>query len=204
MQGKTFILGLTGSIGMGKSTTAGIFADAAVPVWDADAVVHRIYKGDNPAVRGIAELVPDAVKNQIVDRQLLKQAIEETPELLTKIEALVHPLVAKDRMDFLQDASNRGAKLVVIDHPLLFETGGDKLCDAVLAVTAPPEEQRRRVLTREGMTEDIFNMLLARQMPDADKRRRADYVLETSTIQTAKEYISSLISEISISGAQNA
>ncbi len=195
-QERPFILGLTGSIGMGKSSTAQIFSDLGVPVWDADAVVHDLYSGNTPAVRGVQKLAPDAVIDNQVDRQVLKQKIAETPELLKQIESLVHPLVAKDRQDFLQKATDNHAALVVFDIPLLFENGSDRICDAVLVVSASPEEQKRRVLERPGMTEEAFQFILSRQMPDTDKRAAADYVLETTTPQAAQEYVQDLVANL--------
>ncbi|MBV1862846.1 MAG: dephospho-CoA kinase [Rhodobacteraceae bacterium] len=194
---KPFILGLTGSIGMGKSTTAKLFSAENVPVWDADATVHDLYQGDTPAVHAIAKLVPEAVKNQQVDRGTLKLYIAERPELLQEIEALVHPLVSQSREDFLTAAIESGVPLVVIDHPLLFETKGDQLCDAVLVVTASPQEQKRRVMERGEMSEETFEFILAKQMPDVQKRQRADYVLETTTPAAAQEFVLQLIAKIS-------
>ncbi len=193
---KPFILGLTGSIGMGKSATARIFSQLGVPVWDADAAVHDLYSGDTTATRDIANLVPDAVTAQGVDRSILKKKIAATPDLLKKIESIVHPLVAQDRQDFFQTAVENNAPLVVFDIPLLFENNSDKNCDAVLVVTATPAEQKRRVLERPGMTEENFRFILSRQMPDADKRAAADYVLETTTPEAAQEFVRNLVEKL--------
>ncbi|WP_375551144.1 dephospho-CoA kinase [Rhodophyticola porphyridii] len=190
----TFVLGLTGSIGMGKSTTARFFRDLDIPVWDADATVHRLYSKDGAAVSMIAELRPGAVRNGCVDRVHLKAWIAEDPAALSRIEAIVHPLVAADRAQFLEDHAEQ--PLVVLDIPLLFETGADLWVDGVLVVTAAPEVQRARVFERPGMTEDTFNTILSRQMPDAQKRARADYVIETKTLEQTRAAVETLVSQI--------
>jgi dephospho-CoA kinase len=173
-----FILGLTGSLGMGKSTTAGFFAEAGVPVHDADAVVHRLYEGE--AVAAIEAAFPGATAAGKVDRSKLAARVIDNPEALRKLESTVHPLVSAAKERFLRDALAGGAKVVVLDIPLLFETGGDQKVDAVVVVSAPPDTQRQRVLERPGMTADKLEALLARQMPDSEKRRRADFVVDTS------------------------
>lgn len=190
----TFVLGLTGSIGMGKSTTARFFRDLGIPVWDADETVHRLYSKDGAAVSMIAELRPGAVRNGCVDRVHLKAWIAEDPAALSRIEAIVHPLVAADRAQFLEDHAEQ--PLVVLDIPLLFETGADLWVDGVLVVTAAPEVQRARVFERPGMTEDTFNTILSRQMPDAQKRARADYVIETKTLEQTRAAVETLVSQI--------
>ncbi|RMA42805.1 dephospho-CoA kinase [Rhodophyticola porphyridii] len=190
----SFILGLTGSIGMGKSTTAGFFRDLGIPVWDADETVHRLYSKGGAAVSMIAEFRPDAVRNGCVDRAHLKAWIAEDPAALSRIEAIVHPLVAADRAQFLED--HAGQPLVVLDIPLLFETEADLWVDGVLVVTAAPEVQRARVFERPGMTEDTFNTILSRQMPDAQKRARADYVIETKTLDQTRAAVETLVSKI--------
>lgn len=172
-----FRLGLTGSIGMGKSTTARLFAEIGVPVWDADAAVHRLYQTGQAGTAAIAALVPGAVGPSGVDRPALRKALAGDPSLLQQIEAAVHPLVAADRAAF--EAKNRVAPLLVMDIPLLFETHAEKSVDAVLVVTASPEVQLSRVLARPGMDADTLKGVLARQMPDAEKRRRADFVIHT-------------------------
>lgn len=174
------VLGLTGSIGMGKSTTAGFFREAGVPVWDADAAVHRLYGPGGRAVPAIAALVPDAVRDGAVDRDRLRAAVTADPALLARVEAAVHPLVAADRAAFLAAARSAGARLAVCDIPLLYETGAEAGLDRVLVVTAPPAVQRARVLARPGMTQAALDAILARQMPDADKRARAHHVIDTS------------------------
>jgi dephospho-CoA kinase len=173
-----FILGLTGSLGMGKSTTAGFFAEAGVPVHDADAVVHRLYEGE--AVAAIETAFPGATVAGKVDRGKLAAQVVDNPAALRKLEAIVHPLVSAAKERFLRDAHARGARVVLLDIPLLFETGGDQRVDAVVVVSAPGDTQRQRVLERPGMTADKLDALLARQMPDSEKRRRADFVVDTS------------------------
>jgi dephospho-CoA kinase len=173
-----FILGLTGSLGMGKSTTAGFFAEAGVPVHDADAVVHRLYEGE--AVAAIEAAFPGTAVAGKVDRARLAARVVDNPAALRQLEAIVHPLVSAAKERFLGEARALGAKVVVLDIPLLFETGGDQKVDAVVVVSAPTEVQRQRVLERPGMTADKLDALLARQTPDNEKRRRADFVVDTS------------------------
>jgi dephospho-CoA kinase len=173
-----FILGLTGSLGMGKSTTAGFFAEAGVPVHDADAVVHALYEGE--AVPAIAAAFPGNIVNGKVDRAKLGAAVLDDACALQRLEAIVHPLVSAAKARFLADAQARGTKVVVLDIPLLFETGGEARVDAVVVASAPAHVQRERVLARPGMTDDKLDALLARQMPDSEKRKRADFVVDTS------------------------
>jgi dephospho-CoA kinase len=192
---RSFRLGLTGSIGMGKTTTAGLFAEAGVPVWDADAVVHDLYGPGRAGSRAIAALLPDAVGADGVDRARLRRAMAEDPGLLARVEAVIHPLVAVDRSAFL--LRHEGAPLVLLDIPLLYETGAEGDVDAVLVVTAPPEVQRARVLARPGMNEETYGRILARQLPDAEKRRRADFVLRTDQgIDRARAGVLSIIDAI--------
>lgn len=192
----TVVLGLTGSIGMGKSTTAGFFREAGVPVWDADATVHRLYDRGGAAVAPLARLCPAAVKDGRIDRTALKERIAADPPLLAAIEAIVHPLVAADRAAFVAAHRAAGTPLVVLDIPLLFETGADALCDATLTVTAPPEVQRARVMARPGMTDETLRNLLARQMPDAEKRKRATHVIETTSFARTRAAVRALIAEL--------
>jgi dephospho-CoA kinase len=171
------ILGLTGSLGMGKSTTAKMFADAGVPVHDADAAVHRLYEGE--AVPLIEAAFPGSTGGGKVDRDKLGQRVIGDAAAMRKLEAIVHPLVREAEERFLADAARQGATVAVLDIPLLFETGGDKRCDAVVVVSAPPGTQRARVLERPGMTEAKFQALAAKQMPDAEKRARADFIVDS-------------------------
>ncbi|QYZ69421.1 dephospho-CoA kinase [Neotabrizicola shimadae] len=187
---RPFRLGLTGSIGMGKSTTARFFAEAGVPVWDADAAVHRLYAAGGAAVAPLVALCPAAAAPEGLDRGALKVWIARDPTALKQIETIVHPLVSADRQAFLDAAA---APLVVLDIPLLFETGAEAMVDATLLVTAPPELQRGRVLARPGMTEAQFATLLARQMPDREKRGRATHILETLSLDAARAGVRALI-----------
>jgi dephospho-CoA kinase len=178
------VVGLTGSIGMGKSATLAAFADLGVPVWDADAAVHRLYGPGGAGVAPVRALAPQAVGpgphgKEIVDRAKLRAAIVAEPALLACIEAAIHPLVAADRDAFLAEARADGAALAVCDIPLLFETGADAWLDKVVVVSAPAEIQRARVLGRPGMTAEALDAILARQVPDAEKRARADYIVDT-------------------------
>lgn len=172
------VLGLTGSIGMGKSTTAKLFAEAGVPVYDADAAVHRLYEGE--AAPAIEAAFPGTTENGKVDRVRLSAAVVHDPAAMKKLEGIVHPMLGASRQQFLQEAERSGAPVAVIDIPLLFETGGDKRVDAVVVVTTSPELQRERILSRPGMTEEKLQAILARQMPDAEKRARAHFVVDTS------------------------
>jgi len=176
--GRPFILCLTGSLGMGKSKTAQFFAEAGVPVHDADAVVHALYAGE--AAPAIESAFPGATVDGKVDRAKLAAMVLGDAAALARLEAIVHPLVARARDQFLVEAQASGAPVVVLDIPLLFETGGEGGCDAVVVVSAPPDMQRRRAFDRPGMTEQKFAALLAKQMPDAEKRRRADFIVDSS------------------------
>jgi len=190
---RPYILGLTGGIGSGKSTTAALFAEAGVPVWDADAAVHRLYTEDADLIAQIAALVPAALVAGRVDRGALKGAINADPAVLRKLEALVHPRVAEDRAEFV---ANQSAPLVVLDIPLLYETGPEASCDGVLVVTTSPAEQRRRVLERGLQSEADFKMLLAQQMPLAEKAARADFVIESKSLEQAREAVHDLIKQL--------
>jgi len=173
-----FIIGLTGSLGMGKSTTARFFAEQGVPVHDADAVVHRLYEGE--AAAAIEQAFPGATSLGKVDRNRLAALVLDDPAALKKLEAIVHPLVQAAEQRLLAQARSRGEKVAVLDIPLLFETGGHERVDAVVVVSAPAEVQRSRVLERPGMTIEKLDAILGRQMPDAEKRLRADFVVDTS------------------------
>lgn len=174
------VLGLTGSIGMGKSTTAKMFAEAGIPVWDADSTVHRLYAAGEAGAQAIAGIAPQAITDGAVDRNKLRDAILKDPDLLKKVEAVIHPLVGRDRAEFLREARENGQKIAVVDIPLLFEGGGEKNVDQVVVVTAPASVQRARVLERPGMTVEAFEAILAKQVPDAVKREKADHLIDTS------------------------
>lgn len=178
---------------MGKSTTAAFFTAAGVPVWDADAAVHRLYAAGGAAVAPIAALMPQAHIGSAIDRTALKAIIAESPSALGQLEQIVHPLVAADRADFLANAC---ADIVVFDIPLLFERGTEADMDATLLVTAPPALQRARVLARTGMTEAQFQTILARQMPDVEKRQRATHIIETLSLVAASACVTALIAYI--------
>jgi dephospho-CoA kinase len=172
------VLGLTGSLGMGKSTTARFFAEAGVPVFDADAAVHRLYAGEAAAV--IEAAFPGTTGEHGVDRAKLAQGVVGDPAALARLEAIIHPLVRREELRFIAEASRAGAPVAVLDIPLLFETGRASLVDAVVVVSAPPEVQRARAFERPGMTEEKFRALVAKQMPDEEKRRRADFIVDSS------------------------
>jgi dephospho-CoA kinase len=172
------ILGLTGSIGMGKSTTAKLFAEAGVPVYDADAAVHKIYEGD--AAPAIEAAFPGTTVDGRVDRAKLSAKVVHDPAAIKQLEQIVHPMLGASRKKFLDDAERSGVPVVVMDIPLLFETGGEKRVDAVVVVTTSPEVQRERILARGTMTSEALDAILARQLPDAEKRKRADFVVDTS------------------------
>lgn len=188
----TYILGLTGSIGMGKSTTAQMFRDLGVPVWDADAAVHRLYAPGGAAVAPVSALVPAAEVGGGIDRTILRAALAQDSTLLDRLNAVVHPLVAADRAAWF---ATQTAPVVVMDVPLLFETGGNQRCDGVVVVSAPAEVQRARVLAR-GMPEADFQMILSRQMPDAEKRRLADFVIDSSTMDGAHTQVAAILAQI--------
>jgi len=173
------VLGLTGSIGMGKSTTTAMFADEGALVWNADEAVHRLYGRGGRAVGPVGEAFPDAIVDGAVDRARLAEILGRDEAAFRRLEAIVHPLVVAGRLEELTAAEARGGRLAVLDIPLLFETGGDAAVDAVVVVTAPAEVQAARVLARPGMTRERLDAILARQLPDAEKRRRADFVVDT-------------------------
>jgi len=190
-----FVLGLTGSFGMGKSTTARFFAEAGVPVHDADAVVHRLYEGE--AVRAIEAAFPGTTAGGKVDRSRLAARVLNDPPALKRLEAIVHPLVQAAEQRLLAEAEARGEKVAVLDIPLLFETGGDQRVDAVVVVSAPSEVQRARALERPGMTLEKLELILAKQMPDAEKRRRADFVVDTSQgFEAARQQVRAILDAV--------
>jgi dephospho-CoA kinase len=172
------ILGLTGSIGMGKSTAAKLFVEAGVPVYDADAAVHKIYEGE--AAPAVEAAFPGTTVDGKVDRVRLSARVLNDPAAIKQLEQIVHPMLGASRKKFLDDAERSGAPVVVVDVPLLFETGGEKRVDAVVVVTTTPEVQRERILARDNMTNEKLDAILARQLPDAEKRKRADFVVDTS------------------------
>ena len=175
---RPFVLCLTGSLGMGKSTAARFFAEEGVPVHDSDAVVHALYEGE--AVPLIEQAFPGSITGGKVDRNKLAAMVLNDKAALTRLEAIVHPMVTASREKFLAEARNRGANIVVLDVPLLFETNAERRCDAVVVVSAPADVQRSRAFQRPGMTDDKLAAILAKQMPDAEKRQRADFVVDSS------------------------
>lgn len=191
---RPFRLGLTGSIGMGKSTTAKMFAAEGIPIWDADATVHALYAKGGAAVPGIAEAFPSAVVDGAVDRGQLRNVLNADKSALSRLESIVHPLTTASRHAFID--AHAGDELVLLDIPLLYETGADKHCDAVLVVSVPPEVQRARVLERGTMTEEQLNLILSRQLPDAEKRARAQYVIETHSLEETRAAVHSLIADL--------
>lgn len=190
----TFRLGLTGSIGMGKSTTAQMFRDLGHLVWDADQAVHRLYAPGGSAVAPVAAAFPAALAQGGIDRGALKTALAADPAALARLEGIVHPLVARDRQDFL--ARHVGAPLVVLDIPLLFESAHPPDLDGIAVVSTDPATQAARVLARPGMTRDTLAMILARQMPDADKRARADWIIPTDSLDGARAAVARIVNEV--------
>ncbi|WP_421789554.1 dephospho-CoA kinase [Hyphobacterium sp.] len=200
---KVYKLGLTGSIGMGKSTTASMFADAGVPVFDSDAIVHDLYAKDGGAVAPLESVFPEAIENGAVSRLRLSALLAQDPSRFEVLNRIVHPLVSERREAFLEKAAQAGHDLVVFDIPLLFETGGDGLVDGVLVVTAPEGIQRERVLARPGMTEKKFDYILSQQTPDAEKRARADFLIDTSKgLEFAQKAVEELIGKLKKSANQ--
>ncbi len=187
------VIGLTGSIGMGKTTTAKMFADHGIPVWNADEAVHRIYAKGGSAVPPLAALFPEALEDGAISRDRLKRIIAKEPSALERIERIVHPLLAEDRQGFL---ARNGDGIVLLDIPLLFEAGLDTICDVTVTVSTTPDQQRARVLARPGMTEEQFDLIRARQLPDEVKRARATYVIDTSTLEGAEAAVKSVIARI--------
>ena len=189
------ILGLTGSIGMGKSTTAKLFAEAGVPVYDADAEVHRIYEGE--AAPAIEAAFPGTTVDGRVDRARLSAQVVHNPAAMKQLEQIVHPMLGASRQKFFEDAQAAGAPVVVVDVPLLFETGGEKRVDAVVVVTTTPEAQRERVRARGTMDDAKLDAILARQLPDAEKRNRADFIVDTSHgLEPVRERIRDILAEV--------
>ena len=197
-----FVLGLTGSLGMGKSTTAKFFAEEGVPVHDADAAVHRLYEGK--AVPLIEAAFPGTTAGGKVDRDKLGQRVLGDPQAINKLEQIVHPLVRADEQRFLAEAKAAGAKIALLDIPLLFETKGDERCDAVVVVSAPAEMQRVRAFERPGMTEAKFQAMLAKQMPDAEKRARADFIVDSGHgFEAARAQVRDILARVAKMANQN-
>jgi len=191
------IIGLTGSIGMGKSTTAAMFRDLGIPVYDADAAVHDLYDQGGAAVGPVGEAFPGVVKDGRVDREELRKRVLGQSEELKRLNAIVHPLVGRDRIGFFKAAEDAGADMVVLDVPLLYETGGDANVEAVVVVSAPPEMQRERVLARPGMTPERLDAILAQQMADAEKRARAHYVVDTGRgLDAARQQVAAIVADL--------
>lgn len=191
------LLGLTGSIGMGKSTTTAMFADLGAVVWNADDAVHRLYAPGGAAVGPVGDAFPGVVVDGAVDRTRLAEALGKDDTAFRRLEAIVHPLVAQDRAADLEAARTAGVKLAVLDIPLLFETGGDRAVDAVVVVTADPAIQAERVLARPGMTRERFDAILARQIPDAEKRMRADFVIDTGRgLEAARAEVEAIVAAV--------
>jgi len=191
------IIGLTGSIGMGKSTTAAMFREAGIPVYDADAAVHEAYDVGGIAVGPVGEAFPGVVKNGRVDREALRQAVLGKPEAMRLLNSIVHPLLGRQRAQVFEDAEAAGADMVIMDVPLIYETGGEKNMHAVIVVSAPAEMQRERVLAREGMSPERLDAILAQQVPDAEKRARADYVIDTGRgLEAAREQVAAVIAKL--------
>jgi dephospho-CoA kinase len=189
------ILGLTGSIGMGKSSTAKLFAEAGVPVYDADATVHQLYEGE--AALAIEAAFPGTTADGRVDRKKLSARVVHDPAAIRQLEQIVHPMLGASRQKFFDDAERSGAPVVVVDVPLLFETGGEKRVDAVVVVTTSPENQRERILARGTMTGEALDAILARQLPDAEKRKRADFVVDTSHgLDPVRAQIKDILAEV--------
>ena len=189
----SFKLGLTGSIGMGKSTTAQMFADLGCAVWDADAAVHRMYAKGGAAVAPLQAVLPDAIVDGAISREKLKLLIAQDNNTLTTIERVVHPLVAEDRAHFMRDAQ---ADILVFDIPLLFETGGNAAMDAVVCVSVSPETQKNRVLARGTMSDAQFEQIRSKQMPNEDKVARSDYVVMTDTLDHARAQVEKIVKTI--------
>lgn len=191
------VLGLTGSIGMGKSTTAQMFREAGVPVWDADAAVHQLYGAGGAAVGPIGQAFPGAVRHGVVDRAALSDLLKADAAAWKRLEAIVHPLTRASQQGFLRKHLEAGARVVLLDIPLLMETGQDKFMDAVVVVSAPAIVQRERVMARLGMTADRFDAILAKQTPDAEKRRRADFVINTALgLDEARRQVRAILAAI--------
>lgn len=190
----SYLLGLTGGIGMGKSTASDMFRALGHPVWDADAAVHRLYAAGGAAVAPVAKAFPDALVDGAIDRSVLRDILAQDSTALTRLETIVHPLVGEDRANFISRHSD--APLIVLDIPLLFETRAQNAMNGVAVVSAPPEIQRQRVMARPGMTDQTLGLILSRQMPDSDKRARADWIIPSLTLEGARSAIMDIIAQI--------
>jgi len=197
----TFVLGLTGSIGMGKSTTAQMFVDEGIPLWDADAAVRELYAPNGRAAKVVMKHYPEAMEGDAVSRPKLRGLIAEDPKVLDHLQSLVHPLVAAHRQNFL--SVSNAASIVVLDIPLLFEIGANADCDGVVVVTAPKDVQRSRVLSRGEMSEQDFELILRRQIPDSEKRAKATWVIETLTLEAARASVRQILNDVE-TGLSNA
>ena len=189
----SFLLGLTGSIGMGKSTTAGFFKDAGCDVWDADAAVHRLYAKQGAAVAPLSNLFPKALIEGAISRQVLKHELQKNPDLIEQLEAIVHPLVTQDRQTFIDSAQS---DILVFDIPLLFETGADAHMNAVICVTIDEEEQKKRVLEREMMSEKMFEQVKSRQWSNSQKCEKADFVILTDTLDHVHAQVDNILANL--------
>jgi dephospho-CoA kinase len=192
-----FLIGLTGSIGMGKTQTATLFEEEGVPCYDADAAVHKLYEKGGEAVAPVGALVPEAIVDGAVNRDLLGQAVLKDRSKLKELEAIVHPLVGKAQIDFFQAQIHAKQDMVLLDVPLLFETGGDGYVDTVIVVSAPAELQKARVLARPGMSEERFEDILSKQVPDAEKRERAEFIVDSSiSIEDARRQVRAILAQL--------
>ena len=191
---RPLLLGLTGSIGMGKSTTAKMFAENGIPVWDADHAVTELYEKDGDGTKALADLVPNAITENGVSKERLKALIQQNSDILKDIEAIIHPLVSDHRTAFIED--NASSPMILFDIPLLFEKGSETSMDYVIVVTAPPEMQKQRVLRRGTMDEATFKLILSKQMPDAEKRKNADFIIETTSLESARAAVQNIIQQI--------
>lgn len=193
---KTFILGLTGSIGMGKTTTAEMFRDLSIAVWDADAAVHELYTSDKETIEKISDIIPECVTNTGVDRSLLRTLLQSDKELFPKLESVVHPAIKEHRLAFIEACNKSNQKLAVVDIPLLYETNADEWLDAVLVVSIDKKTQRERVMSRSGMDEKTFNFISSKQLPDNIKRKKADYVIETKSVTYVEDQVQQLVKNL--------
>ncbi len=196
MMATLYVLGLTGSIGMGKSTTAEIFRDAGVAVWDADAAVHELYTSHADTIQKIAELAPIAVGPEGVSRDALRTLLQADKDLFPKLEKIVHPAIRMHRDAFLLQCSELNLELAVVDIPLLYETGAEEWLDGVLVVSIDAKTQYERVMARKGMTKAAFKMISDKQMPDVEKRERTDFIIETKTLEHVRQEVHNLIEKL--------